>query len=299
MYIFCKMMRVFFACFTLAFLSLGAAPKVFAISLNTDEAPFKCQVTVASASNFYQPLITLLDSSETLKQADLRVVSGSSGSLYAQILAGAPFDVFLSADAERPAGLFESGMSHAPLTYAKGKLAIWSTQYRFAGMSLDEIKTTVDSSSGRIAIANPETAPFGQAAWLFIKHTFDDDQIADVRKRLVFGNNVAQTFQFVDTGNAHIGIIAESMLIQAQVKFPDKSEKYTSYSLLGENNLHSILQQAVILKQGRPYSGKQAKQREHLRLCKGRLAQALIDFLLSPSSQNKLAQMGYQSVLDE
>lgn len=130
---------------------------------------------------------------------------GSSGNFYAQISNGAPFDVFLSADLAYPVALAKAG--HADLssliTYAYGQLVLWTADPILdpsTGFTLFE-----DARVKRIAIANPDLAPYGRAARDALQHAGVWDQ---VQSRLVFGDNVAQTGQFIATGNAQVGLVS-------------------------------------------------------------------------------------------
>ncbi|MFT5532007.1 MAG: molybdate transport system substrate-binding protein [Burkholderiaceae bacterium] len=130
---------------------------------------------------------------------------GSSGNFYAQITNGAPFDVFLSADLAYPVALAKAG--HADMssliTYAYGQLVLWT-----ADPTLDPstgFKLFDDARVKRIAIANPDFAPYGRAARDALQHVGVWDTI---QRRLVFGDNVAQTGQFIATGNAQVGLVS-------------------------------------------------------------------------------------------
>ncbi len=137
--------------------------------------------------------------------ADLKSSTGSSGNFFAQIKNGAPFDVFLSADIFYPRELAKAGLADAAtlVVYAHGQLVMWSSDPKL-DLSTG-LRLLGDPKIQRIAIANPDVAPYGRAAkaalqkagvWESIKH------------KLVFGENVAQTAQFVDSGNAQVGFVS-------------------------------------------------------------------------------------------
>jgi molybdate transport system substrate-binding protein len=162
---------------------------------------------VAVASNFLNPLQALAAQFERETGAAVRISAGSTGKLYAQILNGAPFDVFLAADSRRPR-LLEEGGNAVPgsrFTYAEGRLVLWSR---------DANRITGPESLARddyrhLAIANPKTAPYGEAA----RQVLERLQLWDrLRARLVFGENIGQTFQFVVSGNAELGLVALAQL---------------------------------------------------------------------------------------
>jgi molybdate transport system substrate-binding protein len=136
--------------------------------------------------------------------ADVRSSIGSSGNFFAQIKNGAPFDVFLSADLDYPRKLAEAGFADASslTTYAIGRLVLWSSD---PTLDLDRgFKVFADTRVQHIAIANPEVAPYGRAARAALQHAGVWDGIA---ARLVIGDNVAQTAQFIATGNAQVGLV--------------------------------------------------------------------------------------------
>ncbi len=135
------------------------------------------------------------------------LVHGSTGKLYAQIVAGAPYDVFLSADADRPARLANSGLvaEGSPKPYAIGRLALVHRDRDIAG-SIEAILARKDL---RVAIADPAVAPYGSAAISVIQSVHGNDWGGDV----VLGESVAQAFSFVATGNADIGLVAMSLAL--------------------------------------------------------------------------------------
>ncbi len=139
----------------------------------------------------------------------MRISSGSTGKLYAQIVNGAPYDVFLAADSARPALLEASGAAVAGsrFTYATGALVLWSSDITLKNKEcLEALKT---GSYRRLAIGNPLTAPYGYAAKEFLQAI----KLFDVAEsRIVFGENISQTLQFVATGNATLGLIALSQV---------------------------------------------------------------------------------------
>ena len=162
-------------------------------------------ITVAVASNFARSAVELAESFEAETGIPVRLSNGSTGKLYAQIVNGAPFDVFLAADAARPARLEQTGhaVPESRFTYARGALVLWSRSVADCRAALS------DSKSGRIALANPETAPYGKAAVEYLSGAGFWDSVSG---RAVYGENINQTLQFVATGNAVVGLIAKSQL---------------------------------------------------------------------------------------
>jgi molybdate transport system substrate-binding protein len=166
-------------------------------------------VRVAAASNFATTIETLVPAFETATGHRLSVSTASTGKLYAQIRNGAPFDVLLAADALRPRLLEDAGLAvqGSRMTYAIGRLVLWSREAGFAG---DQCRSLLDEDAeGRIAIANPRTAPYGAAARQAL---IAMGRWEDLRPRLVFGENVAQTLQFAASGNARAGFVAAAQL---------------------------------------------------------------------------------------
>ncbi len=168
-------------------------------------------VRVAVASNFKFTLQKIAIDFKAATGYELKISSGSSGKLFAQIQHGAPFDVFLSADEKLPQRLINHGIANreSGYTYALGKLVFISNI-----ASSDACKNTISSSQLRhLAIANPKTAPYGLAAKQVLQKLGWWQQ---VQTRLVTGENIMQAFKFVSTKNADAGFIARSILILAK-----------------------------------------------------------------------------------
>ena len=164
---------------------------------------------VAVASNFRMPAENLVQVFEEQSGHSVVVTSGSTGTLYAQIVNGAPFDVLLAADAERPGLLVENGtaLPGSRFTYAVGQLVLWSADPALTG------DDCADALQGRrfrrLAIANPDTAPYGAAARQVLERL---SLWGELDGRLVVGENIAQAMQFVATGNANLGLVARSQI---------------------------------------------------------------------------------------
>jgi molybdate transport system substrate-binding protein len=167
-------------------------------------------VQVAVASNFTPVLEQLEPLFEQQSGHTLTLISGATGNHYAQIVNGAPFDVFLAADAERPKLLENAGKAVAgsTFTYALGKLVLWSAD---ADVVDAGGKVLESESFEHLAIANPKLAPYGAAAQEALTALGVWEQL---QGRLVQGDNIAQTLQFVQTGNAELGFIAQSQLAE-------------------------------------------------------------------------------------
>lgn len=167
-------------------------------------------VRVAVAANFSAPMKAIAADFERATGHHAGLSFGSTGKFYAQIRNGAPFDVFLAADDETPARLERDGgaVPGSRFTYAVGALVLWS-----ARPDLVDARGEVLGRGGfeRLAIANPRLAPYGAAAWEVMERLGVLDR---VRSRLVQGENIAQTWQFVQSGNAELGFVAASQVIQ-------------------------------------------------------------------------------------
>jgi molybdate transport system substrate-binding protein len=149
---------------------------------------------------------------EKHSDVEVRVTYGSSGNFYAQLSNGAPFDVFFSADMEYPRRLIEQGLAaqESAFVYAVGHLVVWVPQDSHLELEKFGLQALLDASVRRVAIANPRHAPYGRAAEAALKAAGLYDKL---QERLVFGDNVAQTAHFVQTGSADAGLIALSLAL--------------------------------------------------------------------------------------
>jgi molybdate transport system substrate-binding protein len=174
---------------------------------------FAGEIRVAVASNFYPAMKEIalqyeIKKSNTSENHKIVLVPGSSGRHYVQIMNGAPFDLFFSADKARPILLEKKGISEigSRFTYALGKLALWSSLDGF----VEKEERLYNKDLRFIAIANPKIAPYGVAA----KETLISINLwEDMKSKLIRGENIAQTFQFVNSGNAKLGFVSYSQLM--------------------------------------------------------------------------------------
>jgi len=166
------------------------------------------QLVVAVASNFQPAMQALAQGFETKTGHTLRLVTGSTGKHYAQIHNGAPYDLFFAADSERPRRLEQEGLAlpDSRFTYAIGALVLWSPD---TGVVDAAGKVLRGDSFKRLAIANPRLAPYGKAAREALRTLGLWEALQD---RLVRGENIAQAFHYVHSGNAQLGLIAHSQL---------------------------------------------------------------------------------------
>ena len=173
-------------------------------------------VAVAAASDLQAVLPVLIADFEKAHGIQTRVSFGSSGNFFAQIDNGAPFDVFFSADVDYPRRLIEAGRAEAGslYEYATGRLVLWTRQD--TGLDLQSgLALLRDPRVRRIAIANPEFAPYGRAAIAALRSQGVYDA---VRGKLVFGENISQAAQLAESGNADVGLLAHSLAIGARLK---------------------------------------------------------------------------------
>ena len=167
------------------------------------------EVTVAVAANFTAPMQKIARAFEADTGHKAVLTFGSTGAFYAQIRNGAPFQLLLSADDETPARLEREGATVAGsrFTYAIGRLVLWSAQ---PGVVDDKGELLRKRGDGRIALANPKLAPYGAAA---IEAMTILGLLQSLQPRFVQGENIAQTYQFVATGNAALGFVALSQVM--------------------------------------------------------------------------------------
>ncbi len=197
------------------------------------------EVMVAVASNFTAPMKDIAERFQQRSGHKLILAFGSSGKFTAQIQNGAPFEVFLSADQAKPEVLIRAGFASADsrFTYAQGRLALWTTT--------PDVDVWAQLQSGqfrKLALANPRLAPYGAAAQQTLTALALTDSVA---VRQVMGENIAQTWQFVSSGNAQLGFVALSQIMVAG--------KISSGSawVVPDKLYQPIHQDAVLLKQGR------------------------------------------------
>lgn len=224
-------------------------------------------LSIATAANFKSVMDDWMVAFRS-KHLGARVEAtyASSGKLSAQIRAGAPFDLFFAADREYPQLVVEAGKAATPVRwYAQGRLVLWSASL---DASTVEIKDLPQSRFSKIAIANPRTAPYGARA---VEALLSSGIWQQIQPRVVYGESIAQAAQFVQTGNAQIGLIA-----LAQALHPELAQR-GGYSLVPEN-LHSPLVQGyVVTEHGRDND----------------LAWEFVDFIATEAATLLLQRRGY------
>jgi molybdate transport system substrate-binding protein len=217
-------------------------------------------LNAAVAANFTAVAeeLAALFSRETGNEAVLSF--GSTGQLYAQISQGAPFDVFLAADDERPGIAIEEGLAveGTDFTYAIGKLVLYSPS-----LDVSAGEAALSGNFDKLAIADPEAAPYGAAA---VETLQSLDLYEAIQPKLVTGENISQTLQFVESGNAEVGFVAMSQVIGKTHQWEVPADLYSP-----------IRQDAVLLTHG----------------AENAAAQAFLDFLRSPQAVAVIEAAGY------
>lgn len=239
-----------------------------ALVLFAESFAFAGEVTVAVASNFLNPFKQVVPAFEKQSGHSVRTVSGSTGKLYAQILHGAPFDVLLAADSERPRLLEQNrqAVMGTRFTYAQGKIVLWSADPQY--IAADGESTLRLRSFKHLALANPKTAPYGKAAYTTLLRLSLWESLSPT---VVRGENINQTFQFVATGNAEVGFVALSQVMDPRMKI--KGSRW----IVPEHLYDAINQDAVLLTPGQSQPA----------------AKALLQFLKSDAARNIIQSYGY------
>ncbi len=208
-------------------------------------------VSVAVASNFTAPMQKIAQEFARDTGHQVQLSFGSTGKFYAQIHNGAPFGVLLSADAATPEKLAREGKADAAsrITYAIGKLVLWSKDSTYVDEQGEVLKA---NHFQHLAIANPRLAPYGLAA----EQTLRKLGLLDaVQPKFVQGENIGQTYQFVATGNAQLGFVALSQVMQ------DGRISAGSGWIVPETMHEPIRQDAIVLNQARDNAAAQALMR--------------------------------------
>ena len=219
-------------------------------------------VSVAVASNFSAPMQAIAQAFARDTGHRAQLAFGATGQFYAQIRNGAPFAVLLSADAKTPEKLEAEGLAVAGsrFTYAQGRLVLWSRQPGVVDAQGQVLKT---GSFDKIAMANPKLAPYGAAAMQVVQQM---GVAAQVMPKVVEGSNIGQTHQFVASGNATLGFVALSQVV-------DNGRIASGSGWIVPRHLYSPIQQdAVLLNPGRGNEAAMAL----LRYLQGEQARAVI-----------------------
>lgn len=225
------------------------------------------EAQVAVAANFAEPIKAIAAVLEKTTGHTLKISTGASGAFYTQIRNGAPFDVFLSADNERPEMLERDGLAQpgTRFTYATGKLVLWSVKAGRVDARGEVLKA---ANLGKVAYANPKTAPYGEAALQVMERL---GLSAAIAPKLVQGESIGQAFAFVKTGNADVGFVALSQVLQGG------RLKEGSMWAIPQAAYEPIRQDAVLLRKGTDNEA----------------AKALLALLQSPNIKALIRSYGY------
>lgn len=225
------------------------------------------EVKVAVAANFARPMAAIAAQFTAATGHTVVLSVGSTGRLYSQVVAGAPFELLLAADAATPARLVAEGHAQAQhrFTYAIGQLVLWSP---LPGRVDAEGRVLSGSGWQRLAIANPKLAPYGAAAMAVLHKR---GLVGHVAPRLVTGDSIGQAFQFVATGNAEFGFVALS-----QVQSPEQVAAGSMWRV-PQAYYPEIRQDVVLLRRGESNPA----------------AAALLKYLREPGARSLIAGYGY------
>jgi molybdate transport system substrate-binding protein len=220
---------------------------LFFIGLTTSSAHAE-KITIAAAADLKYAMDEVVAAFNKNRNGDeVQVVYGSSGKFHTQIQQGAPYDLFFSADIGFPRELAKQGQAASEVKpYAVGRIVLWSAAMDATKMTLASL---ADPKITKIAIANPKHAPYGKRAEEVLRSAGLWDK---VQAKLVFGENISQTAQYVQTGNVQVGIIALSLVLN-----PELSKKGGYYLI--PDSLHNPLEQGFIITKrgaGKPLAKK-------------------------------------------
>ncbi len=228
------------------------------------------KLTVAAAANVQFAMKEIKTAFEKETGTKVEVIIGSSGKLTAQIKQGAPFDIFISADMRYPDELYKSKKAVGPpKVYAYGSLVIWTMKNEVSLQ--DDLSELLDPSIKAIALANPKTAPYGVAAILALKHFGTYGKVKD---KLVYGESIASTNQFIISGAAEIGFTAKSVVLSPAMKGKGVWKEVDAGAY------DPIEQGCVILSYGKENNTSASKK--------------FYDFLFSKEVKNILKKYGYK-----
>ncbi len=244
-------------------------PLITAIALTATSSSAQTKITVAVAANMQYTMQALVAEFDKTDKTKIDVVLGASGNLTQQIMQGAPFDIFVSADTSFPQKLFDNNfVAEPPKVYAHGLLVLWTTKMN--DQLKQDLKLLLDNNIQHIAIANPKTAPYGMAAEFILKKYNLYDHVSS---KLVTGESISQTSQFIATGAADIGFTAKSIVISDEMK--DKGK----WVELNPNDYPPIKQAAVLLKYSQLDHAAESKK--------------FYDFLFSAKAKAIFKKFGY------
>lgn len=225
------------------------------------------KVTIAAAADLKFAMDEIVSTFQYQHPADqIEVIYGSSGKFHTQIQQGAPYDLYFSADIAFPRKLAKAGFASSEVKpYAFGRIVLWSASIDASKMTLESL---LDPKIARIAIANPKHAPYGKRAEEALRSSGIWEKI---EPKLVYGENIAHTAQFVQTGNAQAGIIALSLAVNPELA------SQGAYWLIPDT-LHEPLEQGFIIT-------KRAEENQ--------IAKQFADYMTSKSARAVMTKYGF------
>lgn len=242
--------------------------KIVLASLACASALAAQTITVAAAANMKYAVNDIAKEFTKESGIDVKIITGASGKLTQQIMSGAPYDAFLSADVEFPAKLAQGGFTTTPSqVYAYGKLVLWSD----TGIDLSKgITIVADPSVKKIAVANPKTAPYGTEAMNTMKYYKVAD---DAASKIVTAESISQVGSYVTSKTVDIGFMAKSIVLSPEMKNVGK------WVEVDPKSYNTIDQTMVGLKNGSPENQIAAKK--------------FLRFMSSPKALEILKSSGY------
>ena len=228
------------------------------------------EIRIAAAADLKFAMGEFAETFEKQSRTKVNVTYGSSGNFFSQMQNGAPFDLFFSADIEYPKKLEAAGLAE-PRTlyeYAVGRIVIWTPADAKVDVTKHGWQTLLDASVKRIAIANPEHAPYGRAAVAALQKA---GIYESVKSKLVYGENISQAAQFVQSGNAQAGIVAMSLAVSPAMRHGKRWEIPAQ--------MHSPIEQGAIVL-------KDAKNKD--------AALAFLEFVKSADGRTTLMKYGFE-----
>jgi molybdate transport system substrate-binding protein len=267
-----KFVRGFASMAALVLAVIAAGPGVLSVRANAGQAAPAAALPVlhvAAAADLQFAMQDLADQFSKKNIAQLQVTYGSSGNFFSQLQNGAPFDLFFSADLDYAKKLDAVGLAEPGTLceYAVGRLVLWARADSAVDVAKDGWKTLLDERVQKIAIANPEHAPYGKAALAALHSAGIYEQ---VQSKLVYGENISQTAQFVQSGNAQVGLVALSLAVSPAMKDGKRWE-------VPADAYPPIEQGAVVLRSAKDKSA----------------ARAFLDFVQSATGRGTLKRYGF------
>src|SRR5437879_2757948 len=249
---------------------LGVLPLVLSVFLVPHAARAQGkEIRIAAAADLKFAMEELSEQFEKQMGTKVHVAYGSSGNFFSQMQNGAPFDLFFSADIEYPRRLESTGLAEPGTLYeyTVGRIVIWTPADSKVDVTKQGWKTLLDASVEKIAIANPEHAPYGRAAVAALQASGIYER---VKSKLVYGENISQAAQFVQSGSAQAGIVAMSLAVSPAMRGGKKLDIPAQ--------MHPTLEQgAIVLKDAKNMAA----------------ARAFLEFVKSSSSRAILTKYGF------